>query len=285
VIELVLHKQKIPFFASEKGERLKVPISTGKKFEMRVLFNEINEPGKWISEDNSEFLLLLTSNGFSVNKLEKGPITYNIIKNFDIFVLGSNRLGEMNITAGEFRAIAQFVSDGRGALFVGNEYIGGDENYNNYLFQVFGVCFKSTIKDSKEKILSTSALENAPLINIFVDHPITSDVNEIFAQRNASLSIDLRKQVEPLAFSSPDSDPPCVPILAIFNYGKGKIVFFGSEGIFTNDEITGISKKDNSRLLLNIFKWYPTWKECPNCQFMNPPGEKYCSRCRALLEG
>ena len=163
---MVLHRQKLPFFASKEGERLKKPIIDEKKFEMRVLFNEIDEPGKWISDNNSEFLLLLTSNGFAVNKLEKGPIIYNVIKNFDILVIGSNRSGSMNISAGEFRAIAQFISDGRGVLFVGNEYIHNDINYNKYLEQVFGLWFKSAVIDEKNNANISAGWKDSPLIMV-----------------------------------------------------------------------------------------------------------------------
>ncbi|MHA1268718.1 MAG: hypothetical protein ACTSPY_02920 [Candidatus Helarchaeota archaeon] len=279
---MVLHRQKLPFFASEQGERLKKPIIGEKKYEMRVLFNEIDEPGKWISEANSEFLLLLTSNGFSVNKLEKGPITYSVIKNFDILVMGSNRSGSMEISAGEFRAINQFVSDGRGLLFVGNEFIGNDDVYNNYLLQVFGACFSSTIMKGGSDV-PAMGIEDAPLIDIFIEHPITNNVFEIYIPLNASIHIDIKKSVEPIALSSPDCKPYCAPILAILNHGKGKVAFLGSEGIFSNNEKVGISIKDNSKFIFNLFNWFPKWVQCPNCELMNPPGEKYCSRCRAVI--
>ncbi|TFF86550.1 MAG: zinc ribbon domain-containing protein [Promethearchaeota archaeon] len=281
---MVIHRQKIPFFASKEGEKLEEPIIKEKKYEMRVLFNEIEEKDKWISDKNSDFLLLLSSNGFTVNKLEKGPITYNVIKNFDIFVIGSNRSGTMNISSGEFRAISQFVSDGRGLLFVGNEYINNDDAYNNYLKQVFGLYFKSSVNDEKNNAYPSGGWSDTPLINIFVEHPITDGVDEIYIQHNGSIGIDLNKSAEPLAFSTHESKPACVPVLAIKDHGKGKIAFIGSEGIFSDDKRAGISIKDNSKLLLNLFKWFPTWVMCPNCEFMNPPGEKYCSRCRTVLE-
>ena len=284
MIILVLHRQKLPFFASKEGEKLNDPIIKKEKIEMRVLFNEINEPKKWISEANSDFLLLLTSNGFAINKLDKGPIMYNVIKNFDIFVIGSNRSGTMNISSGEFRAISQFVSDGKGLLFVGNEYIKNDDNYNKYLKEVFGIFFMETIEDEKHNAFIKGGWKHSPLINIFVDHLITKNVNEIYIQRNASLGIDIKKSAEPLAFSDTDSKPPCAPVLVISEHGNGKIAFIGSEGIFTDDQKAGVSIKDNSKLLLNLFQWFPTWKKCPNCKLMNPPGEKYCSRCRAMLE-
>ncbi|MBD3230055.1 MAG: hypothetical protein GF329_17890 [Candidatus Lokiarchaeota archaeon] len=280
---MVFKKQKIPFFASQEDKEKSQPIEE-QKYEMRILFYEVDEKDKWISDKNSNFLLLLSSNGFSVNKLEKGPINYNILKNFDIFVIGSNRTGKMNITSGEFRAIAQFVSDGRGLLFVGNEYIEDDADYNNYLKKVYGIFYKKTVMDEKNNAYVKAGWADAPLINIFVDHEITQGIDEVFFQRNSSLGIDLDKSAEPLAFSSPDSDPVCVPVLAITNHGKGKVGFIGSEGIFTDDNRAGSSIKDNPKLLLNLFNWFPKWKMCPNCELMNPPGEKYCSRCRATLQ-
>ncbi|MFX1297721.1 MAG: hypothetical protein ACFFD2_23100, partial [Promethearchaeota archaeon] len=123
-------KQKLPYFVQKKMEEGGIQKEI---FRGRILFDQSREANKWINEENSEFLLLLTTNGYSINKIIEGPINYTNIKDFDILFISGTRIGSMNFSAVEIRSIAQFVSDGRGIFLIGNEYIEKEKNFN-YLF-------------------------------------------------------------------------------------------------------------------------------------------------------
>ena len=121
---MVLHKQKIPLFAT-KDEKIE-PIE-GKKPKLRVLFDETREPNKWINNQRSQFLLILTSHNFTISKLIQRPINYTALREFDIFVLGANSTGESTLTPTELRTLSQFVQEGRGLLLVGNQFVSSEK--------------------------------------------------------------------------------------------------------------------------------------------------------------
>ncbi|MHC1591841.1 MAG: hypothetical protein ACXQS8_07135, partial [Candidatus Helarchaeales archaeon] len=101
---MAFHKQKIPKYLREQQE-----VIIEERPKVKVLFDETKEEGKWVNENHSSFLLMLTSGGFTVDKLVRGPISYTTIKQFDIFVMGMNSTGENVLTPNELRGLGQFV--------------------------------------------------------------------------------------------------------------------------------------------------------------------------------
>jgi len=270
---VVLHKQKIPKYLKEERE-----IILDDRPKLRVLFDETKEEGKWVNEDHSSFLLMLTSSNFTVDKLIRGPISYTTLKEFDIFVMGTNSSGENIITPNELRSIGQFVRDGRGLLLIGNQYVGLEPDYNFALDNVFGLSYGDYMEDRTNNV---SGQEWAPVLNLLIDHDITIGVNEIVLSRCSSIKIT--KTAEPLAFSNVESTPSCVPMIGINSLGNGRVVMLGGEHIFSNDKKLGFNAADNDKLITNIFNWFPTWKICPHCNIRSPPSTAFCPQCKKPL--
>ncbi|MFX0134876.1 MAG: hypothetical protein ACFFDN_14640 [Candidatus Hodarchaeota archaeon] len=278
---MVLHKQKIPLFAAkdEKKEVIEV-----KRPQLRVLFDETREPNKWVNDMRSRFLLILTSNNFTVNRLTQGPINYTALREFDIFVMGASSTGESTLSPTELRTLGQFVQEGRGLLLVGNQFVGSEKDYNFALANMFGLSFHDVVEDEKfHANPDTDTWSWAPILNLIVSHPITKDVYNVVFPRSASLTLSLN--AEPIVFSNTTSNPPCAPVMGITQYGKGKVVALGSEALLTDDEKSGVPSKDNEKLILNLFNWYPSWKTCPNCNFQSPPSTIYCPQCKKQIAG
>ncbi|MHA1785119.1 MAG: hypothetical protein ACTSX4_07275 [Candidatus Helarchaeota archaeon] len=276
---MALFSQKLPKFLQEEK---KVTDAVGTYRELKVLFDETKEPGKWINEDRSRFLLILTSNGFNLNKITKGPITYTVLREFDIFVTGANSMGESTIEPGEIRAISQFVREGRGLMLVGNQYVGMERDYNYALESLFGISFDEYVEDKKKHAVpDSSEWDWAPLIDLIVEHPISENTYEIVLPRFSSLN--LSKNAEPIAFSNPTSTPPCKPMIGVTIFGKGKVIAVGGDNLFSNDEKTGVQAKDNEKLILNLFNWFPKWQKCKNCNFIAPPSTVFCPQCKKPL--
>lgn len=272
-------KQKLPYFVKKKLEE---GHPEEELFRGRVLFDQSREPNKWMNESNTEFLLLLTSNGYTIAKITEGPINYNNIKEFDILFLSGVRVGSMDFSAIEIRSIAQFVSDGRGLCLIGNEYIGKEKNFNYLFNQLFGISFGEQIKDDIHNANPAVGSSNSPLIDIFVDHKITKGLEEIILQNVSGLN--LTRSSEPLAFSNPTSEPACLPVVGATEYGKGKVIAIGGDGIFTNDPKVGINARDNKQFILNILDWLPSWIKCPKCGEGVPPADVNCPRCRTRIQ-
>lgn len=270
---MVLHKQKIPRYLERDTD-----VILEERPQLRVLFDETKEEGKWVNEDHSSFLLVLTSNNYTVDKLIRGPITYTTLKEFDIFVMGASSTAENIITPNELRSIGQFVHDGRGLLLIGNQYVGLEPDYNYALNSLFGLSFSDYVED---KVNNVSGDESAPLINLLIEHPITAHVNEVVLARFSSLKA--AKKAEPLAFSNVDSKPSCMPMVGYSTHGKGRVVMLGGDLIFSNDKLKGIPARDNERLIANIFSWFPSWVSCPHCGTESPPSTAFCTKCRKPL--
>ena len=279
VILMTLHSQKLPKYLQDPK---KSTTSSGPRRELKVLFDETREPGKWINEDNSRFLLILTSNGFNINKITKGPVTYTVLREFDIFVTGANSSGESILEPAEIRSISQFVREGRGLLVVGNQYVGMERDFNYALESLFGISFDEYVEDKeKHAVPDSSEFVWAPLIDLLVEHPITEKVFEVVLPRFSTLN--LSKGADPIAFSNPSSTPPCKPMIGISNFGKGKVIAVGGDNLFINDKTVGVQAKDNEKLIYNIFSWFPKWKKCANCNFDAPPSTVFCPQCKKPL--
>ncbi len=278
-IMIVYEKQKLPYFVKKKIEEGGVAEEI---FRGRILFDESREKNKWINEEHSEFLLLLTSNGYEVSKITEGPINYANIKDFDILFISGTRVGSMNFSAVEIRSIAQFVSDGRGLFLIGNEYIGKEKNFNYLFNQLFGISFREQVKDDTNNANPTAGWNYSPTINIFVEHQITKGLEEIIFGHVSGLN--LTKSSEPLAFSNPTSEPVCVPVVGATEYGKGKVIAIGGDEIFTNAPKIGINVRDNKQFILNILEWMPAWIDCPNCGSGVPPVATICPRCKTRIQ-
>lgn len=248
----------------------------------RVLFDQSREADKWVNNNHSEFLLELTSNGYSISKITEGPISYTNIRDFDLLFISTTRIGSMNFTAVEIRSIAQFVSDGRGLFLIGNEYVGKEKNFNYLFNQLFGISFREQVMDEVNNANPAAGFSHSPAINIFVEHKITKGLNEIIL-RNAS-GLNLTKSSEPLAFSNPSANPACVPVIGATEYGKGKVIAIGGDGIFLNDDQTGINVRDNKQLIFNVLEWMPVWANCPRCGEGIPPYEVNCPLCKTRIE-
>ncbi len=272
-------KQKLPYFVKKKLEEGGI---SKELFRGRILFDQSREADKWINENHTEFLLLLTSNGYEVSKITEGPISFTNIRNFDILFLSGTRVGSMDFNAVEIRSIAQFVSDGRGLFLIGNEYIGKEKNFNYLFNQMFGISFREQIKDPVHNANPAAGWSHSPTINIFVEHEITKGLEEIVLRDVSGLN--LAKASEPLAFSHPTSESGCLPVVGATEYGKGKVIAIGGDGMFTNQPKVGIEARDNKQLILNALEWLPAWVDCSNCGSGVPPAEVNCPRCKTRIQ-
>ena len=99
-------------------------------------------------------------------------------------------------------------------------------------------------------------LENLPKITKFKDHPVTEGIREICY--SAGCSIKIVGEAEALAITSRTAEPPDSIILAVSNYGNGKVVALGSYEIFRDRIMGGLNTCDNMVLAKNVFKWVVT---------------------------
>lgn len=242
-----------------------------------VVFDETGPYGKYYlmynvgSYGSSSFASLLEKNGFNVFQLNKAPLTSQELKKYDVLILMAPG---RNYTSDELNAIKGFVNDGGGLFLLGDGWgvEDGDENYAfNLVAKSFGVNFaySSIVVDPNDNLGYTDYLK----VQNISSSPITSGIKDFYFITGPYIN-NLGPST-PLAYSSNDSwsdnasltgegysinneifDPGeekgPLPLLSSMEYGKGKIVFFGSVSSLTN---SFIYRTNTWKLGLNSAKW------------------------------
>jgi len=251
--------------------------------EKKVLFDEthnecarIDYTGEYYWEDDmmfvgySKFANVLRDQGYTVEKLTTGPITSDILKDYNILVLAAPQ--ESIFSEGEKQAILQFVQEGGGLLLIG-EHGGYSLAHNinsaiNPIAENFGIEFKEDI--ILDPTNNDGDVDYWPIIHepYLADHPINDDVKQYVLLAACSLSVsapaeeiawgDEDSYIETeLGYSHTGAIPKSlfsvlhdtsiitdetsiikvvgdIPVFAAAEYGKGKVVCVGDVDLWDN---------------------------------------------------
>jgi len=201
----------------------------------------------------SSFAALLQANGYTVSRTTTIPITYQELKNYNVFIIMAPA---RNYTDQEISAIQEYVNNGGGLFLMANGWNteDGDQNYAfNKLARSFGVDFKSTIlvADTSQYFATPTKVK----VTNITPNPVTSNINYFYFFRGTYMQNTGSSNV--VAYSSNTSfadkgfmtsegfsmtneikDPGEIsgpfPLFSVMNYGQGKVVFFGAVGTFMN---------------------------------------------------
>lgn len=134
-------------------------------------------------------------------------------------------------------------------------------------------------------------------ISNFEPHPVFRKIGKFYY---LGCSIELTKEAVPLAHTDTKTHPSNAVVMAIANYGDGRVFGTGSPAIFTDNRIpfVGINNPQQAQLALNIFTWLarrgpikvkkpkpvvPSKNICPFCSYENLPHEHFCSNCGSSI--
>jgi uncharacterized membrane protein len=219
------------------------------EIKWRVLFDETQKERGRITTGYSAVKGVLETEGIQSIRFVDFPITLDKLKDFNAVVFPCP--DQSKIQQGEIRAVLDFVSRGGGAVLL--SHAGGDPGLRtnfNELAENFGVSFQNNqIFDERQNL----GMENLPKITKFKDHPVTEGISEL--AYSAGCSIKIVGEAEALAITSRTAQPPDAAILAVSNYGNGKVVALGSYEVFRDRIMGGLNTSQNMVLLKNIFKW------------------------------
>jgi len=225
------------------------------KERKRIAFDEAHKEVHRISDDYKSFRDFLEQSGFEVRSITEGPLTLTKLRAYSVIVLP---LPRKSLSREEINSIVKFVEGGGGLLIIGD--CGGDQfwggNINN-LSSIFGLTFNPDI-------LRTS--EEPVIINRFKQHPITVDVTKIVCLTGSSINIVgdayglasasdgvwADRLTGHIGILDPgESYGQNVTVLAVSNFGLGRVVCLGSSTVFINSNLIS----DHKKLGLNILKW------------------------------
>lgn len=234
--------------------------------------------------------------GFDLYVNSSSPLTSVVLEPYNaLAIIGPRRFRrEYDWKVEETRAIIQYVEEG-GILLVTPSV--GDRNYKITFAREIGIDWLGM---------------NSRFVTDFTLHPITKGIFKIHAPWFRATLIPEWQQIARVQLGIRS-----FPVIAVRDFGKGKMIFVGSTTLFSK---TFMKRFDNGKILLNIFTWIkeiiektgitrrePKEKKmesvieekpkveikleapqktkfCPHCGVEVPPFAVFCPNCGASIE-
>ena len=213
----------------------------------KVFFDQTqNERGR-LDTTYSELGELLRDNDFDVEPYTEYMILLKNLKNVDVMVFGCPNSSK--IRSQEIDVLRKFVKEGGGLLLL--SLSGGDRGLMNNMSKIsedYGIVFDNTaVKDER----NNAGLPTMPIVSDIVSHPVTEDVTDLLIPSACSLRVSGKAKT--IAHTSDMAEPPKVPIVAIAEEGKGRVMCIGSYEVFRRGG--GLKHKSNKTFAINAFRW------------------------------
>ena len=235
----------------------------------RVLFDEAHS--EWISIEGNykEFADSLRAMGYIVERTTLSPLTYEIIEEYDVYVVGT--AWEV-FTQAEIDNIVQFAVNGGGIFLTGLgwSWVNPSENRTldnypmNLIARNFGIEFlDDSICDPTDNYGAN------PMTPVFhIAHSIAGNDIQIGGPISPAPLRALTTEPQAAvfgdadAYSNGDNYPvgSYPPVVMATTHGQGKVVCIGHEAYLTDDDydssgVPHIYGYDNLQLGLNIINW------------------------------
>ncbi len=213
----------------------------------KIFFDQTqNERGK-IESTYSDLARLLKDNDYDVEAYTEFMILDKKIAEGAVIVFGCPNSSKLRNP--EIETLKKYVKSGGSLMLL--SLSGGDKGLMNNmskLSEIFGITFENTaVKDDR----NNSGIPTMPIIKDLVPHFITKDVKEVLYPSGCTLRVSGKATI--LATTSTMADPPGQPIIALAEYGKGRVMCIGSYEIFRKGG--GLANKANKVFAVNAFTW------------------------------
>jgi len=214
---------------------------------IKVLFDQTqNERGR-LDTTYSTLGNLLKDNDFDVEPYTEFMILAKNIKDAEVLVFGCPNSSKLR--PAEIDVLTHYVKAGGGLLLL--SLSGGDRGLMNNLSKlskIFGIEFDNTaVKDER----TNAGLPTMPFVSNLMAHSCTEDVQDILYPSGCSLKVSGSAVI--VASSSDMADPANQPVIAVAEYGKGRVICAGSYEIFRKGG--GLKHAGNKTFAINALKW------------------------------
>ncbi len=205
-----------------------------------------NERGR-LDSTYSDLGHLLKDNDYDVEPYTEFMILPKNLEHCSVFVLGCPNSSK--VRQAEIDALKKFVKKGGGLFLL--SLSGGDRGLMNNMTDIsvaFGIKFENTaVKDER----TNAGLPTMPIIKDLEQHATTSGVSDILFPSGCSLKVSNR--AAGIAKTADTADPPSQPVIAVAEFGQGKVICAGSYELFRRGG--GLKHQGNVTFALNAFKW------------------------------
>ncbi|MBU7013359.1 MAG: hypothetical protein HXS52_02810 [Theionarchaea archaeon] len=183
------------------------------------------------------------------------PLNLDTLRGFDAIMLYHPFA---LLTNSDMDILKKFVKDGGGLIICGEHDIGWEDesrlSYNEFT-STFGVTFQSNaVDDPTDK----KGCYCTPVIHNLVEHPLTLGVQQIVMYKPCSLQVS--EDATTVAWGDDDTNTigadmvqgESVVVVAVVEYGKGRIIILGSNTPFLD---SFINLPNNQEFSINCFQW------------------------------
>ncbi|TFG04848.1 MAG: hypothetical protein EU536_03650 [Promethearchaeota archaeon] len=225
---------------SKPGEGIKICFDTtqnerGKLEDNYTTFKQLVEKKGYLTESNFEF-----------------PITFRQLMHYDIVVFACP--DRSKIREFEINEIRKYVRCGGGLIIMASS--GGDKGRMTNLNEL---CEKFGIRFNNDQVFDDQhnyGIRNLAISTKFAPHLITDSLELVIIPSSCSLSVSGRASA--IVFSDDDAEPANAPVIAVSEYGLGRVVVLGSYDTFRDGVRAGIQVIQHRILLDNMLRWVIT---------------------------
>jgi len=176
-------------------------------------------------------------------------VTVPFLQNYKMIIWPSGSIYARYLSTGELDTIKEFINQG-GNLLIGVPRSPFYEEYNTPFLRTFGISMSDIVSDYWSNYAS-------------YPHPISKNISGTLYWRldynmgrdHATEVLEIKPPAKPI-FWIGDKDPNSYALLAVSEYGKGKVCVVGGQSSLGT--LRHIDEGDTNQLLSNIISWFMT---------------------------
>ena len=210
-----------------------------KEKSIKVLFDRSHIEQFRFWGDYSDLSEELENRGYALYQLgltqhDDIEITYDLLEHFDVLALPNPQISGGYLTQSEILSVSSFVERGGGLLVLGGRYPVSDRQYPvKDLISKFGIEYEIPIARLGSYVTDLR------------DHPVMDNVDTLYLPLGPDALKIINSSASGIAYSSGK------PVIAVSEYGQGRVAVISAEHTFTDD----IAREDNLKMALNLFQW------------------------------
>jgi hypothetical protein len=220
-----------------KGSKIKICFDTTQ-----------SERGK-LDENYTKFKEIAEKLGYSIVSNIEFPITFRQLSHYDIVIFACP--DRSKVREFEIQEILRYVKNGGAIVVMASS--GGDKGRMTNLNDL---CTKFGIEFNNDQVFDDQhnyGIRNLAISTAFEDHPLTKGLELVIIPSSCSLTV--KEKATGIILTDADAEPPNVAVIAVSEYGFGRVIVVGSYDTFRDNIRAGIQVIQHRILLENMLNW------------------------------
>jgi hypothetical protein len=220
-----------------------------KASQIKICFDTTQSERVKLEENYTKCKEIIEKMGFSVVSNLEFPITFGQLSHYDIVFFACP--DRSKIREFEIQEIVRYIKCGGAIVVMASS--GGDKgrmtNFND-------LCTKFGIEFNTDQVFDDQhnyGIRNLAISTAFEEHPITKGLELVIIPSSCSLTV--KEKAKGVIFTDADADPPKSPVIAVSEYGYGRVIVLGSYDAFRDNVRAGIQVIQHRILLENMLNW------------------------------